>query len=443
MEEQPIMSISEEHAVSPIVNPPVSDKWVVYETMLFEYSFLISLALQIFLGLFVQIVDPHAFRRHYTHAGIVLVIFIVELIQLFVLCFITIQVFSRMKRGYVSPYILLHMFLSNIVAFAGLYTLCFSTSRAAFHISAFHKTEEQTMSVFDIFALFSYYSICTMSSTGLGDIVATHWIPQMISCIHMLIAMLYFTGIFVIGLNHFTYHKSRVFDPSTFPISSNSVLSLSARIDSKLDSVTSIADLRRFVCEFLLSTTAALEAFAFLVIYVAERHMMTPENRQSGIVLSCLVLLHVILMLIIISIVFKSAANMQANRFDVSIGLIVQGFLASVLIFSGVFFSVFVVSGPISFHFTILSDQKPQDSISLMFQFIYFSISIQTSSGFGDIYPASGLAWFAVSLHVLVSSFYSVAILGLGLSQWSRSITKSIKKTAILSNQDDWDSTEA
>ena len=54
--------------------------------------------------------------------------------------------------------------------------------------------------------------------------------------------------------------------------------------------------------------------------------------------------------------------------------------------------------------------------VSLLWQFIYFSFTSQTTTGFGDIVPIGALPRLIVSVQLLMTVVFTFVILGLGLS---------------------------
>eukprot|EP00474_Spongospora_subterranea_P004308 CRZ04766.1 hypothetical protein [Spongospora subterranea] len=105
----------------------------------------------------------------------------------------------------------------------------------------------------------------------------------------------------------------------------------------------------------------------------------------------------------------------KINSEDVTPEFLLQSYMSTALLFGGMYFTVYVIEGPTSFHLAS-TDLEGRNIAQLVFHFGYFAISAQTGCGFGDIYPTSISTRILVAFHLLVSMIYTAIILGLGLS---------------------------
>ncbi len=87
-----------------------------------------------------------------------------------------------------------------------------------------------------------------------------------------------------------------------------------------------------------------------------------------------------------------------------------QSFLATAVLFGGVYFLMYLIDTSMF----VLPLDSPSIGL-LIFNFVYLSLVIQTTTGYGDIHPAS-YGRIAVTIQELVSVLYFCVILGLGLA---------------------------
>jgi hypothetical protein len=179
---------------SPLGNGPLpsSSKWDI----LFDYALSASIVLQLLCALAVFTVDPD---KETFPILLVLLILLLEALQTALIVFISTQIFRRMRHGFVGARVLVSMYCANLIAFAGLYTLCYSISSDWFSL----PESSDSQSALEVIGMFMYYSVSLMTSAGLGDISPRSWVTQLCTSVQMLFATLYYAGIFVAGAHQY------------------------------------------------------------------------------------------------------------------------------------------------------------------------------------------------------------------------------------------------
>jgi hypothetical protein len=58
----------------------------------------------------------------------------------------------------------------------------------------------------------------------------------------------------------------------------------------------------------------------------------------------------------------------------------------------------------------------------------FFSLTLQTTTGYGNIYPASSWTRFIVTVHMVIADIYAIVIFGLGLNVLTTKIGKKLEE---------------
>lgn len=103
----------------------------------------------------------------------------------------------------------------------------------------------------------------------------------------------------------------------------------------------------------------------------------------------------------------------------VSMNFLLQSVMSTVLMFANFYLLLSLVQGQASFRVSSRKDQSPSQwtLISRAWTFLFFSTVVQSTTGYGDVWAVSSSARLLVTIHMLTSTLYAVAVVGLGISQ--------------------------
>lgn len=375
---------------------------------MYSYCTILSTAMQVFLGITVSLFDPNSFATHTAHPISVVLIFLVESTQALLLILTTRYLVNRIRTNSLdSPFRLMHMFLANCVAFAGFYTLCYAADKDSFYLQGSSGYE----SVSEVFALFFYYSISTMSSTGFGDITPLLFIPQSITLIQTLIAIMYFAGIFAMAMGHF---RTRMAESNQFQVDSRPSNDHLINRSHVRDTTDITSQIKRWVKHNLFLATLFSQGLNVLILCTIDYKMDQHSQLQFNVLFTVCVI-----QIVQFAFVFGMCLKLvrQIQYLDVSTSFLMQSFLATIIFFAGIYFSISLFNTSAFVVPVLAATGNSKNQFTRFWNFVYFSTTCQTHTGLGDIVPIAWLSRLVVSFHIFVSVLYSVVILGLGLAK--------------------------
>lgn len=135
----------------------------------------------------------------------------------------------------------------------------------------------------------------------------------------------------------------------------------------------------------------------------------------------------VVLQVLQVCVIVSTSIKFVARAWSVTVLVLLQAYVALILAYSGIYLLLFFLGGnqeAFSIPQRALEDpnggEEPVQSTSallaLAFEFVYFSFSVQTSVGFGDVAPQVWYARVACVSHILISLVFNSIVLGYGLA---------------------------
>lgn len=163
------------------------------------------------------------------------------------------------------------------------------------------------------------------------------------------------------------------------------------------------------VCEILIT----LLLFAIPGDPFESLTVLTGERYRVKLAMICIMI--VAQTGLFITVMFVSFRLVKAiNNRDLSTNFLVQSYIATALLFGGIYFILFAATPHHQFSRTADFDQG---IFEVLYIFIHFSLTVMSTTGFGDVYARGVAARLFVLVQMLVSILYNAVIIGLGTSQ--------------------------
>ncbi|GAB5357952.1 hypothetical protein AAMO2058_000418000 [Amorphochlora amoebiformis] len=329
--------------------------------------------------------------------------------------FATLRLASDFRYTYSHPGTVFKVFIATIAAFAGIYFFFCAIDRQALVYGAHHHKKPTS---FEIGMRCLYFSMATMTGTGYGDIMPNYWGIFAISLIQMLTSTTYALGFFVISMHQFR-EKIEYVAESRRGRRYRSRSLLYRTFKWLRTYVPGLECVRKFTVRYLLIVSILVELTATLIFLGSSKNPFGhPEENKVAISVAIIIRFLELVMILLVSLRLVQKYRTQ----EVSVSFLVQSFLSTAMLFAGIYLT-FMLINPRSFYVNFAHKRHITSATVLFF---YFSITTQTGTGYGDIYPNQWYSQFAVTIHLLISFFYQVVILGLGMGHIIKLLPGSI-----------------
>ena len=412
----------------------------------YNWSLVCSLSLQLLLVVLFLAVDPYTLQTGYAmNAAMSALLVLLELSQLLFLVAAHVGMLRELVALYVRPVKVWNMYLSTVLAYAALYFSFFCFSRSSFNVDGYAPSAapdpslpsvpDQDVQTYNdvptVFLFFVYFSAAIMTSTGFGDIAPSDWYTQFATNSQMLVGTTYHVGVFGLTLAHFRsfqrmseeekerQRRKAEQDPSvlTSVMSMVEKLQLAARIRNVHPGLDRF---RKLCIRHLAIFSVVFQVLVTLLLLAVPGgspfDALTPADGSRYVVkmliISVMVLLQFLLFLVILLVSFRLVRGV--NNADLTANFLVQSYVATALLFGGIYFILFAATP----HHQFSREVDFSTSLfSVLYIFIHFSLTVLTTTGFGDIYARGAIARMVVLVEMLVSILYNAVIIGLGTSQ--------------------------
>lgn len=238
----------------------------------------------------------------------------------------------------------------------------------------------------------------------------------------MLVGVSYHVGVFGLTLSHFRSFQritaQQVEEQSALTTVMNLVdgLELARRmrdlhpwIDVVRKACLHNLALFSIVCEILIT----LLLFAIPGDPFESLTVLTGERYRIKLAMICVMI--VAQTGLFITVMFVSFRLVKAiNNRDLSTNFLIQSYIATALLFGGIYFILFAAT---PHHQFSRSADFDQGIFEVLYIFIHFSLTVMSTTGFGDVYARGVAARLFVLVQMLVSILYNAVIIGLGTSQ--------------------------
>ncbi|SPQ95931.1 unnamed protein product (mitochondrion) [Plasmodiophora brassicae] len=411
-------------AVDHVVPPARPTCLARVENAVFRHLLKITVSWQLLMLACIANVNPDAFTDDRPrNAGVEATCWIMEIILAVTNVLANLSAAKSIQTSFVSITTLIRLYVATTISFAGLYLACYLVDEDSFRLDL----GPSQRSPIDIWMILWYFSFTTQSTSGFGDIVPRQFVSQVLTSLQMLSSVVYSVAIFAVGTTYIRIKKElhaqavqadanhrRSHNMSASHIDFDSIAErISEGMESYIPHYRTWGTWLRRVPLLITCSTLVL----CLVIVLVSRldfHDIAKPSAKLVLTALCILLLQIINLIVVIVTSFVLVRKINAE--DVTPEFLFQSYLSTALLFAGMYFTVYVIEGPRSFHLVATDLEAGSNIGQLVFHFGYFALSAQTGCGFGDIFPTSPSTRVLVAFHLLVSMIYTAIILGLGLS---------------------------
>eukprot|EP00467_Chlorarachnion_reptans_P022433 CAMPEP_0114493848 /NCGR_PEP_ID=MMETSP0109-20121206/4329_1 /TAXON_ID=29199 /ORGANISM="Chlorarachnion reptans, Strain CCCM449" /LENGTH=598 /DNA_ID=CAMNT_0001670829 /DNA_START=236 /DNA_END=2032 /DNA_ORIENTATION=+ len=400
----------------------------------------VCMILEILMVLIVYLVNPYYFgnstggyhekdqerkvhsRKHEDADLIITLCACIQCVVCGMVFFATIQIARDFRTSFSEPSNMFKVFFATLTAFAGIYFLISVTDQSSLVRTGIDQDVSESADVLIMGIRCLYFSTATITSVGFGDVVARHWAAVTVSSIEMILGMSYTVGFFVICLHQFREREH--------------FLALSGKqqrrgIVSKCfkwirDNVPGAECARKIVIRFLLLVSLAVEIIA-VSIFMSHGSNPFQQGAEKDVTLIAVSITIQLMELFLILLVSMRLVQ-KAKSHEVSVSFLLQSFFSTAILFAGVYFTLLLIN---SNAFRYYSQNRKKDGVfKVAGELMYFSITVMTTTGYGDIYPATWYAQLAVCIQMVVAFIYTVVIIGLGMVHVIELLPSTISRRA-------------
>jgi hypothetical protein len=309
---------------------------------------------------------------------------------------------------------------------------------------------------------FLYFSITIQTNTGFGDISPTRYYTMMFVNSQMMIGITYHMGIFALTLSHFKtmakndkQHKllieqeqQRIEELQQHILHNEelenhavdggnngyNLLDINYSTQKKQQKLRLwsllpcfhyfhthqhpfLRFLRHFIAHYILLVSILLQSIAISIIWALPDPLTSVSDLpDSAVHLRIIILAFVGLILffqflLVLTVSIRLINNINSN--DLKLSFLAQSYFSTALFFSLLYFVLFTAT---SSHEFSIEKTHEIDQFSVLSQFMYFSVTAMSGTGFGDIYARGVGSRIAVAAEMLVAIIYQCVIIGVGLS---------------------------
>ena len=329
-----------------------------------------------------------------------MVVLVTLILQLIIISLLFLQIYRQITHGKIKLYTAINLTMSSILVFGTIYFLCEVCKADCFELNALSFDEDDNYkNVLIVGVALNYFSISTFTTVGFGDIVPINFYSQFVACTQMFIAIIFNVFIFTICINHFR---------------ANSVS------DSKSHALSNLFNwLRQFpIFEvmriYILKYNFIFNILVQIIVYILAISD-SPDALRSGnlsINLVAAVSIELIQVLVMMFVSWRLVRKISSNK--LSLAFLLQSYISQIFSFAGLYMLYYIFNPVTSFSFLVDEASKNPPLYKIIPYFVYFSISLTTTAGYGDIVPISTLGRILASIQMLVAIFYNVVVMGMG-----------------------------
>jgi hypothetical protein len=246
-----------------------------------------------------------------------------------------------------------------------------------------------------------------MGSIGFGDISPKVWHSILTSMAAMFVSLCYRIVIFSIALVHLKIEKERSKQTSHSEARHHKTQRFSRAI-------LILGKLKNFVIEYHVFITFLFGLFSeFFVLF----------DEGDGRFIFAFILCGINGLLFII---LSSRVGKLYNDRDINFSDILKDYFALIFVLASAYSIMYDLYGSKVF---IVPDHQNRGAVFENWAtMIFFSFTLQSSTGYGNIYPSNYLTRLLVTVHVVFSDIFVIVIFGLGLNILTKRISKSFEE---------------
>ena len=440
----------------------------------YNNSLILSLINQLIIIILIIIMNNNILTNTNTlnNIPIIIILIIGNLSQLLIIIYGHIGLISEITQVYVRPIKIWNMYISIIINFTSIYFLYFLFDRTSLIIEGYNPSDNLDINILNdnitdlqtyddiptIYIFILYFSGAIMTSTGFGDIAPVKWYSQITTNAQMLIGTTYHIGVFGLTLAHFrTFTKLTIKDKLFYKNNKNKNNEKSSlehtiqfinslKVAERLHNISPIFTIiRKLIIKYLLIISIILQICITCLLFIIPNPFIVLTSADGNkyinkiIIISIMVLLQLLLFIAVLFVSFRLVRNFtmeettnnnneeennnnnnhnnqkKKKKNELNFLFLIQSYLATVLLFGGIYFILYVATP--HHQFSRADEFNLSNIFEVLYIFIHFSLTIMTTTGFGDIYARGIIARLFVLIEMMVSILYNAVIIGLGTSQ--------------------------
>jgi hypothetical protein len=341
----------------------------------------------------------------------------IQIVQVAIIVLAHIGMAKELTALYVRPAKIWNMYLSVVLTFSTLYFTFFCFQRSSFQVDGYAPDGKDDVDTTDpddtpyedlqtandiptIFIYFCYFSGAIMTSTGFGDIAPTLWYSQAFTNVQMLLGTMYHVGVFGLTLSHFrTFQKVSEAQEAADLASGN--IGWVRRMWMRFVAIPSIARIRAHPTtarlkvlgiKYLVLVCVVFQTLNTLLLFSIPDPFRALKPSDPGYANKVVVLTFITLFqtAMFIGVMYISIRLVKKiNNADITAGFLIQSFLATALLFGGIYFVLFAATPNHQFSRNTHLDLT---IFEVLYVFVHFSLTVMTTTGFGDVYARGIIA---------------------------------------------------
>ena len=328
----------------------------------------------------------------------------------------------------VKPSHLVSMYFAIVIHYASWYQFVYACNQASIYVLYSPGNEIDTSTdLANRMVVFIYLSCAIMTTAGLGDIFPVMWWCKVIAMTQMILSLLYTTGIFGIGLDHFRQVMQRAEEQAadpTFDASKYNRLPFQDQLDKMRLKYPLLDRLRKAAIKWILPLTVVIQLVLLGLLVAAYGHSGhifganddTTANAGHGVV-NFLCLLFEFFQFCIVAISSIQIIRV-INAKDMSLLFLIQCYIALMTLFGGIYLTIYLFVGDKGFYFNPPGfDQTDQNIFKTFGEMLWFSFVVMSTLGFGDVAPVHTAARIFVFTEMLMSVFFGIVVLGIAMAR--------------------------
>ena len=260
------------------------------------------------------------------------------------------------------------------------------------------------------------------------------WWCKIIAMTQMVLSLLYTTGIFGIGLDHFRQVMQRAEDQANDP-NFNAAQFNRLPFQDHLDRIKKryplLDRMRKGALKYMLPLTVVIQLVLLGLLVAAYGHSghIFGEDDDSSAdaghgVVNFLCLLFEFFQFCIVTISCIQIIRV-INAKDMSLLFLIQCYIALMTLFGGIYLTIYLFVGEEGFYFNPPGfDHTDQNIFKTFGEMLWFSFVVMSTLGFGDVAPVHTAARIFVFTEMLMSVFFGIVVLGIAMARtmhsWSQ-----------------------
>lgn len=366
-----------------------------------------------------EIVEPNAIKYSTSiSASMGVLLVLCQLLQISILVLAHLGMATELTALYVRPKKIWNMYLATCLTFASAYFAFFCFHHGSFTVDGYaadgeddttdddegeYEDLQTSNSVPVIFVYFCYFSGAIMTSTGFGDISPTLWYSQFLSNAQMLLGTMYHVGVFGLTLSHFrTFQKvNEAEEAADLLAGRTTAIRRCWNAFAAIPFVHRIryhprsARIKAFCIKYLVLVCVVFQTLNTMLLLTIPDPFLSLSSGDDGYGSKVVVLTFITLFqtAMFVGVMYISIRVVRkVNNKAITPGFLIQSFLATALLFGGIYLVLYAATPNHQFSRHTAFDLSV---FEVLYVFVHFSFTVMTTTGFGDVYARGILArWY-------------------------------------------------